>query len=159
MGFTPPEQRARPTNSPQSSASLSRRVLAIECLALTLFAFGLFDDSFVDEYAYISQSYYADLFFEGKFNHPAWLDLYAFDLQPVPKYLIGPSLRLAHLRIPSSADADALVSPLQAIRQPGDLDRRSNPVPVPGCASDVSRCSAAASWSKIAASVRSARPC
>ncbi len=63
MGFTPPEQRARPTNSPQSSASLLRRAAAIGCLALTLFAFGLFDDSFVDEYAYITQSYYADLFF------------------------------------------------------------------------------------------------
>ena len=105
MGFTPPEQRARPTNSPQSSASLYRRAGMIGCLALTLFAFGLFDDSFVDEYAYITQSYYADLFFQGQFHHPAWLDVYAFDLQPLPKYLIGASLRLADLRIPGPADA------------------------------------------------------
>ena len=105
MGFTPPGQCARPTNSPQSSASLSRRAIAIGCLALTVFAAALFDDSFVDEYAYITQSYYADLFFEGQFNHPAWLDLYAFDLQPVPKYFIGASLRVAHLRIPGPSDA------------------------------------------------------
>ena len=105
MGFTPPEQRTRSTNSPQSSASLSRRAAAIGCLALALFAIGLFDDSFVDEYAYITQSYYTDLFFGGKLHHPAWLDYYAFDLQPVPKYLIGASLRAAHLRVPGPADA------------------------------------------------------
>ncbi len=105
MGFTPPDQQALPTNSPQSSASNVRRAAAVGCLALTLFALGVFDDSFVDEHAYITQSYYADLFFEGQLQHPAWLDFYAFDLQPVPKYLIGASLRLANLRIPGPADA------------------------------------------------------
>ncbi len=105
MRLTPPDQRDRSTNSPQSSASLFRRAAAVGCLALVVFAFGLTDDSFVDEYAYITQSYYADLFFEGQFNHPAWLDVYAFDLQPVPKYLIGASLRAAGLRLPNSGDA------------------------------------------------------
>ena len=105
MRLTLPDQRVHPTNSPQTSVSLSQRATALGGLALIVFAFGLFDESFVDEYAYITQSYYADLFFEGKVNNAAWLDYYAFDLQPIPKYLIGPTLRVAHLQVPSSADA------------------------------------------------------
>ena len=105
MEITSPDQRARPTNSTQSAASLSRRAAAIGCLALVLFAFGWFAPSFVDEYAYITQSYYSDLFFGGEFDHRDWLDYFAFDLQPVPKYLIGASMRVAHLRMPGPADA------------------------------------------------------
>ena len=105
MGFTPPEHRARSTNSPQSATYLPRRAAVLGLLALALYATSLFADSFVDEYAYITQSYYADWFFGGQFNHPDWLDLFAFDLQPVPKYLIGASLRAAHLRMPGPSDA------------------------------------------------------
>ncbi len=43
------------------------------------------------------QSYYADLFFTGQFNHQLWLDVPAIDLQPLPKYLIGLAFRLASL--------------------------------------------------------------
>jgi len=78
---------------------------AIVGLALAVFASGLFAVSFVDEYAYITQSFYADLFFEGQFNHRLWLEGFASDLQPVPKYLIGLCLRLANLPIPAPADA------------------------------------------------------
>ena len=60
---------------------------------------------FEDEYAYITQSYYADLFFTGQFNHKLWLDAPAIDLQPLPKYLIGLAFRLAHLPMPGRADA------------------------------------------------------
>ena len=105
MWITPPEHRARSINSPQSSASLSRRAAVLGCLALALYAASLFADSFVDEYAYITQSYYADLFFGGQFNHRDWLDVFAFDLQPVPKYLIGASLRASTLRMPRPTDA------------------------------------------------------
>ena len=35
---------------------------------------GLSAKSFEDEYAYISQSYYADLFFAGQFNDQPWLE-------------------------------------------------------------------------------------
>ena len=97
MGFTPPEQRARPANFPQSSASLMRLGGAIASLALAVFALGIFDDAFVDEYAYITQSYYSDLFFSGKVNDPAWLYDFAFDLQPLPKYFIGKAMRAAQL--------------------------------------------------------------
>ena len=106
MGLTPPEQRARSTNSPQSAAYLSRRAAVLGLLALGLYATGLFANPFVNEYAYITQSYYADWFFGGKFNHPDWLDVFAFDLQPVPKYLIGASLRAAHLHMPAPTDAE-----------------------------------------------------
>jgi hypothetical protein len=105
MGITPPEHRARSTNSPQPSTSLSRRAAVLGCLALALYATSLSADAFVDEYAYITQSYYADWFFGGQFNRPDWLDVFAFDLQPVPKYLIGASLRAAHLRMPGPMDA------------------------------------------------------
>jgi 4-amino-4-deoxy-L-arabinose transferase-like glycosyltransferase len=105
MGSTPPEHHARSTNSPQAAGYLSRRAAVLGLLALALFAANLFANSFVDEYAYITQSYYADRFFGGQFNHPDWLDVYAFDLQPVPKYLIGVSLRAAHLRMPAPTDA------------------------------------------------------
>ena len=39
---------------------------------------------FEDEFAYISQSYYADLFFAGQFDDWKWLDLPAYDLPPLP---------------------------------------------------------------------------
>ena len=53
----------------------------------------LLDGPFVDEYAYISQSYFVDLLLEGKTNDRAWLDLMGYDLVPLPKYLIGLALR------------------------------------------------------------------
>ena len=61
---------------------------AIACSAVAVFASGLYAESFVDEYAYITQSYYADLFFGRQFNDRAWLDFPAYDLPPLPKYLI-----------------------------------------------------------------------
>ena len=78
----------------------------------------------MDEYAYITQSYYSDLFFGGQFHHPAWLDYYAFDLQPLPKYLIGASLRLAHLT--NAGPARTRCSGIEhytPFGTPGDLDR------------------------------------
>lgn len=75
-------------------------------VALAVFAWGLTDGSFWDEYAYITQCYYADLFFAGHRDDPAWLDEPpAIDLQPIPKYLVGASFRLAHLRMPHRSDA------------------------------------------------------
>ncbi len=60
---------------------------------------------FEDEYAYINQSYYADLFFSRQLNHSLWLDMPAADLQPLPKYLIGLVFRLTNLPMPTRADA------------------------------------------------------
>lgn len=82
-------------------------------LFVTLVALGCFghrlgsEPHFVDESAYVSQSYYARLFLEGRFNDPAWLEYPAYDLPPVPKYLIGSALGLAGHRTPGRAQAFA----------------------------------------------------
>ena len=49
---------------------------------------------FVDEAAFLSQSYYWDLAVSGRWNSPLWLEYPAYDLPPLPKYLIGASLQL-----------------------------------------------------------------
>ena len=92
-GMTPSQQNERSADSPKSSISSICKLVAV-CAALLVFAGGLFSQSFVDEYAYITQSYYTDLMLEGRFNDKAWLEFYAYDLQPLPKYLIGLSLHL-----------------------------------------------------------------
>ena len=74
-------------------------------VAAVVFCSGLLDDAFVDEYAYITQSYYSDLFFGGRRDDPAWLDDFAYDLQPLPKYFIGPALHAAGTSMPGPADA------------------------------------------------------
>ena len=60
-----------------------------------VFALGLGDEPFVDEYAYITQSYQPDLLYAGRTNDPAWLDVLTYDLVPLPKYLINASFRIA----------------------------------------------------------------
>jgi len=107
MGTTPPEERTCPADSPQTLRSRWRIAAAVACAALAVFASGSFATSFEDEYAYISQSYYADLFFTGNFNDRAWLDLPAYDLPPLPKYLIGITFRLAQLPMPNAGAARA----------------------------------------------------
>jgi 4-amino-4-deoxy-L-arabinose transferase-like glycosyltransferase len=81
------------------------RGAALGLLALAVFACGLFDKSFADEYAYISQSFYTGLFLDGRVNDPAWLEMLAYDLQPLPKYLIGLALESANLATPTQSDA------------------------------------------------------
>ncbi len=105
MRLTPPEQRLPPANSPQPSVSLGWWAAAIAAAALAVFSTGLFDSPFADEYAYITQSYYADLFFSGRHDDPAWLHFFAFDLQPLPKYLIGMSLHAVGQPMPRTPDA------------------------------------------------------
>lgn len=58
------------------------------------------EPSFVDEWAYLSQAYFTDLLISGRRNDPAWLEYPGYDLPPLPKYLIGGSLRLAGLPRP-----------------------------------------------------------
>ncbi len=55
---------------------------------------------FVDESAYLSQAFYADLFFDGRRDDPAWLEYAGYDLPPLPKYLIGLALRAGGFRRP-----------------------------------------------------------
>ena len=58
-------------------------------LAAGFFALGLGDEPFVDEYAYITQSYQPDILLAGRSNDLAWLDAITYDLVPLPKYLIN----------------------------------------------------------------------
>jgi 4-amino-4-deoxy-L-arabinose transferase-like glycosyltransferase len=60
---------------------------------------------FVDESAFYAQSFYADLLLEGRRDDPAWLDYGGYDLPPLPKYLIGLSLRIGGYRRPGPAAA------------------------------------------------------
>lgn len=105
MRLTPPGRHASAPKSPQPSVSPLRFAGAVALAAVVVFGWGLTDEPFWDEYAYITQAYYADLFFEGRRDDPAWLDDLAFDLQPLPKYLIGAGFRAARIRMPQRSDA------------------------------------------------------
>jgi 4-amino-4-deoxy-L-arabinose transferase-like glycosyltransferase len=102
MGITPPLSCARTEDSSQTS--LAWRAAALFVLAAAVFASGILDASFADEYAYINQSFYTDLFLDGRTSDALWLDRLAYDLQPVPKYLIGLALEAANLKMPTPAD-------------------------------------------------------
>mgnify|MGYP001031795716 CR=1 FL=1 len=101
----PPLQPARPARIPPSSGSRLGLAAVVLAGSLGLFAWDLHDPPFVDEYAYISQSYYADLMLDGRTNDRAWLDLPAYDLAPLPKYLIGLALRAGDHGRPGPAAA------------------------------------------------------
>ncbi len=94
MGMTPSQQKAHSAESPQSVMSWTGKALALGCTAFAFYAWSIHAKPFEDEYAYITQSYYADFFFRGALDHPVWLDFFAYDVQPLPKYLIGLSFSL-----------------------------------------------------------------
>jgi 4-amino-4-deoxy-L-arabinose transferase-like glycosyltransferase len=82
----------------------------------------------VDEYAYISQSYYADLFFRGHVNDWTWLDLPAYDLPPLPKYLIGFSLRSCQLPMPRPIDTHLWYQSYRSFGPPATLTAARVPI-------------------------------
>ncbi len=92
-GLTSPLQPVRPEEFSLSAKSRFGIFALISVVALVVLGAGVFDAPFVDEYAYLSQSYYADLLIDGKTNDRAWLDFPAYDLVPLPKYLIDLALR------------------------------------------------------------------
>ncbi len=68
--------------------------LCVFVVACGVFGYHLADEPhFADESAYVAQSYFADLFFEGRRDDPAWLAYAAIDLPPGAKYLVGLALR------------------------------------------------------------------
>lgn len=70
-------------------------------LAITVFGWELpAEPHFADESAYLSQSFFVDLAIRGEVNDPAWLTYAGYDLPPLPKYLIGLSLRAGGYRRP-----------------------------------------------------------
>ncbi len=105
MGITSPHHRSRTEDSPQTVISSIVLAAAVGFVALVVFASGVLASSFVDEYAYISQSFYTDLVLDGRFHDPLWLEMSAYDLQPVPKYMIGVALQSAGLAVPAPASA------------------------------------------------------
>src|SRR3954463_9840262 len=99
---TPDASRsAGPAPSPR--APILQAALA-GALVLGLFALGLGDPPFVDEYAYITQSYQPDLLLAGRADDPAWLDRLTYDLVPLPKYLINGAYRIAGIARPRPRD-------------------------------------------------------
>ncbi len=103
--MTPPLKSKCSTESPKSALSLAGMGAIVGCAALLVFAAGLYSKYFADEYAYISQSYYFDLAKKGQAHNVLWLDFPAYDLQPLPKYLIGLSLHLGHVKLRTRGDA------------------------------------------------------
>ncbi|WP_435007100.1 ArnT family glycosyltransferase [Tundrisphaera lichenicola] len=72
-------------------------------LALTVIGWDLASEPhFVDESAYVSQAFFADLWLNGQRDDPAWLTYAGYDLPPLPKYLIGFSMRAGGFRRPNS---------------------------------------------------------
>lgn len=89
--------RAQSENSPKSTARPSWPIVVATVLAAVFFLAGLGNEPFADEYAYLTQAYFTDLVLAGKTNDPAWLEYPAYDLPPLPKYLIGLSLHAARI--------------------------------------------------------------
>jgi 4-amino-4-deoxy-L-arabinose transferase-like glycosyltransferase len=90
----------RSANAPATANSLIFKAGLIGALAAGFFALGLGDKPFVDEYAYITQSYQPDILLAGRSDDLVWLNVITYDLVPLPKYLINFSFRLAGIPRP-----------------------------------------------------------
>ncbi|MBV8309417.1 MAG: hypothetical protein JO344_03350, partial [Planctomycetaceae bacterium] len=93
------------TKSTLKEPSRLCRAGLIGILSAAFFALGLGDEPFVDEYAYITQSYQPDLLFAGRADDASWLDVLSYDLVPLPKYLINLAFRASGTPRPSRRDA------------------------------------------------------
>ncbi len=107
-GATMPAQHSQRTaKSPRAAWSPWRAGGVIALLAAGCFALGLHDKPFVDEYAYITQSYQPDLVFAGLMNDSTWLDMLGYDLVPLPKLWINLAFRAAGIPRPAPWNAVA----------------------------------------------------
>lgn len=96
-----PESSPKSGDSPRPAHLFWPLAGAIGLLACVWFAYDLArEPHFVDESAYFSQAYFADLYRDGRFNDRAWVEGPAYDLPPLPKYLIGWTLRAAGFSYP-----------------------------------------------------------
>jgi 4-amino-4-deoxy-L-arabinose transferase-like glycosyltransferase len=92
--------RAAPERTTQRPRRTWLWCVGVATLASASFIFGLSaQPHFADESAYVSQAYFLDLLFQR--DDPRWLEYPAYDLPPLPKYLIGISLRLGGHPLPS----------------------------------------------------------
>jgi 4-amino-4-deoxy-L-arabinose transferase-like glycosyltransferase len=96
-----------PPSAPRGTSGLrSGRDLAcaFACglIATVWFGYGLSSEPhFADESAYVSQTYFLDLL--ARPNDVRWLEYPAIDLPPLPKYLIGVSLRACRYKLGTPA--------------------------------------------------------
>jgi hypothetical protein len=82
--------------------------LAVFAAGLAWFGHRLPEEPFfVDESAYIAQGYFFDLLVEGRGDDWAWVEYHAYDLPPLPKYVIGAALRAVGERPPGRLAAQA----------------------------------------------------
>jgi 4-amino-4-deoxy-L-arabinose transferase-like glycosyltransferase len=73
-----------------------RWAAAVGVLSTSVYLVGDFlEPRFADESAYLAQSYYADLFLGHDWRNTGWFEYMALDLPPLPKYVIGATLRAA----------------------------------------------------------------
>lgn len=99
--------------SQSSSARFKRGRIPLAAAVVFLVACASFfwkidrEPHFIDESAYISQTYFFTLLSEGKIDDSAWIEYPAVDLPPLPKYLIGMFLVQAGERIPGRDAARA----------------------------------------------------
>lgn len=99
-----PKPNALPGLRPGTRSKTWTWPVAVTLLSLTFFGWDLAAElHFTDESAYLSQSYFADLWLEGKWDDPAWLAYAGYDIPPLPKYLIGIALRLDGHRRPGQS--------------------------------------------------------
>ncbi len=93
---------------PEARAHPSRRGVLVFLVACVVFGSRLpAEPHFVDESAYVAQSYYADLLLQGRRDDPAWLEYPAYDLPPLAKYLVGFALRLGGFARPGTSASAA----------------------------------------------------
>jgi len=96
-----PNPHPLPNLRPNSRSKKWAGPIAVTLLTLTFLGWDLpVELHFVDESAYLSQSYFADLWLTGRWNDSAWLTYAGYDLPPLPKYTIGIALRLGGYRRP-----------------------------------------------------------
>lgn len=96
------------TTGLRSRLLMTATVLGLATAGMFRFGWDLkAEPQFADEWAYYAQSFYGPLWWEGRWNEPAWFDLAAIDLPPLPKYAIAASLVLDGKRLPPREASDS----------------------------------------------------
>src|SRR5262245_54817154 len=101
-----PEPNATPGASPPRPTRAWILGLFVALVATVVFGWPLHaQPPFVDHTAYVTQGYFFDLLIQGRRDDWGWVEYHGYDLPPLPKYLIGASLKLHGDPIPNRLDA------------------------------------------------------
>ncbi len=91
---SPPSSAAMPGQSSESTGWSWLLAVLVGLMALVWLGRGRrFEPSWVDEFSFIAQGFYADLLLAGNRDDAAWIAFPAVDQPPLEKYLVGLSLR------------------------------------------------------------------